>query len=182
MNTLKITELKPYAKNSKVHSDAQIEKVANSIKKFGFIQPIVVDKDNTIVIGHCRYEAAKLLGLEEVPTVSVDNLTPAEVRALRIADNKLNESTWDMGIVMKELHEINLSGIDVDLTGFDRDMFYSESDGSFSPNLSPERGDNAITKEDVDKSREELRTQFGKDVNTIEVICPQCAHEFHINA
>ena len=93
-------KLKPYSKNAKKHSQKQIQQVAESIKRFGFIQPIVIDKNNEVVIGHCRLEAAKLLGLKEVPFISVEKLSDGEVKALRLADNKLNESDWDMGLAI----------------------------------------------------------------------------------
>src|SRR3990167_2454248 len=90
----KVAELKPYPKNAKKHPKKQIEQIAASIKEFGFNQPVVIDKQNIIIVGHGRYEAAKLLKLEEVPTIMVD-LTDEQARAYRLADNKLNESDWD---------------------------------------------------------------------------------------
>ena len=116
---MKITEmsvksLKPYAKNTKKHDKTQIANVAESIKQYGFVQPIVVDKDNSIVIGHCRYEAAKKLKLETVPCVCVDELTDEQVKALRIVDNKSNESPWDMEFLADELAEIDMNGFDFD--------------------------------------------------------------------
>ena len=80
--------LKPYDKNAKKHSKEQIGAVAESIKQFGFVQPVVIDKDKTIVIGHCRVLAAKRLKMAEVPCVLVDELTPEQVNALRLVDNK----------------------------------------------------------------------------------------------
>ena len=112
--------IKPYTKNAKKHDKKQIKQVSDSIKRFGFVQPIVIDKNNEVVIGHCRLEAAKLLGLKDVPTVSVENLSDEEVKALRLADNKLNESAWDMNLVIEDL-----KGLDsdlLDLTGFDKDL------------------------------------------------------------
>ena len=119
---IKLTLIVPYSKNHKKHSKEQIQKVANSIQRFGFIQPLVVDKDNNIVIGHCRYEASKLLKLKEIPCVVVDNLTEDEIKALRIADNKLNESDWSMDLVIEELKELKLNSFDITLTGFDTDL------------------------------------------------------------
>ncbi len=117
---MEIGILKPYAKNAKKHNKKQIQKVAESIKNFGFVQPIVIDKNNEVVIGHARLEAAKLLKLKEVPTISVENLTDEQVKALRLADNKLNESEWDMGLAIEELK--GLSPEMFDLTGFDADL------------------------------------------------------------
>jgi DNA modification methylase len=115
-----ISAIKPYAKNSKKHTTEQIQRVADSIKRFGFIQPLVIDKNNEIVIGHCRYEAAKLLALKEVPVITVEKLTDQEVKALRIADNKLNESEWDMELALEDLK--GLSPELFDLTGFNSDL------------------------------------------------------------
>ena len=108
----KIDELIPYENNTKKHDDTQIRNVAESIKQYGFVQPLVIDKDNVIVIGHCRYEASKTLGMEEVPCVLVDNLTEEQVKALRIVDNKTNESEWDMDILAEELDELDLGDFD----------------------------------------------------------------------
>ena len=110
----KLAELIPYEKNAKKHDATQIANVAESIRQFGFVQPIVIDKDGVIVIGHCRALAAKKLGLEEVPCVCVDDLTPEQVNALRIVDNKSNESQWDFDFLADELAEIDLSGFDFD--------------------------------------------------------------------
>lgn len=110
----KLDDLIPYAKNAKRHDETQIANVAESIRQFGFVQPIVVDKNGVIVIGHCRALAAKRLGMEKVPCVAVDELTDEQVRALRIIDNKTNESPWDMELLAEELADIDLSGFDFD--------------------------------------------------------------------
>jgi site-specific DNA-methyltransferase (adenine-specific) len=110
----KVSELVPYAKNTKKHDKKQIANVAESIKQYGFVQPVVIDKDGVIVIGHCRVLGAKKLGLKEVPCVCVDDLTPEQVNALRIVDNKSNESEWDMDYLADELAEIDLSAFDFD--------------------------------------------------------------------
>ena len=104
----------PYAKNAKKHDKRQINNVAESIKQYGFVQPIVIDRNGVIVIGHCRALAAKKLGMKEVPCVCVDDLTPEQVNALRIVDNKSNESEWDFDFLPDELAEIDLSAFDFD--------------------------------------------------------------------
>lgn len=116
---MKIDLIKPYTKNAKKHPKKQVEQVAASIKEFGFNQPIVVDRHNTIIVGHGRYEAAKLLGMTEVPTIQL-LLTEEQCAAYRLADNKLNESEWDMKLVIEELK--GLSEPMLDLTGFDKDL------------------------------------------------------------
>lgn len=109
-----VGELTPYAKNTKKHDQRQIDNVAESIKQYGFVQPIVIDKNDVVVIGHCRLLAAKKLKMREVPCVSVDDLTEEQVRALRIVDNKSNESEWDFDFLVDELSEIDLSDFDFD--------------------------------------------------------------------
>ena len=109
-----LAELTPYAGNAKKHDSTQIANVAESIRQFGFVQPIVIDRDGVIVIGHCRALAAKKLGMKEVPCVCVDDLTPEQVNALRIVDNKSNESEWDFDILHDELAELNLDDFDFD--------------------------------------------------------------------
>ena len=110
----KLKTLTPYEKNTKKHDKTQIANVAESINQYGFVQPIVVDKNDVIVIGHCRYEAAKKLKLETVPCVCVDDLTDEQVKALRIVDNKTNESPWDMDFLADELAKVDLSTFDFD--------------------------------------------------------------------
>ena len=110
----KLDEIAPYKKNAKKHDKTQINNVAESIRQYGFVQPIVVDKDGVIVIGHCRYEAAKALGMKDVPCVCVDDLTEEQVKALRIVDNKSNESEWDFDLLKDELPELDLSAFDFD--------------------------------------------------------------------
>ena len=104
----------PYAKNAKKHDKTQIKNVAESIKQYGFVQPIVVDRDGVIVIGHCRALAAKQLGMTEVPCVCVDDLTPEQVNALWLVDNKSNESDWDFDLLAEELPGLDLSAFDFD--------------------------------------------------------------------
>jgi len=114
-------EIKPYEKNAKKHPKKQIEQVAASIKEFGMNQPIVVDAQGVIIVGHGRYEALKLLGWPVKPEwVKTVDLTEEQAKAYRLADNKLNESDWDMALVVEELKE--LSAPMLDLTGFDSDL------------------------------------------------------------
>lgn len=110
----KLADIVPYANNTKKHDETQIKNVAESIKKYGWVQPLVIDNDGTIVIGHCRALAAEKLGIEEVPCVVVSDLTEDEINALRIVDNKTNESPWDFDLLSAELPEIDLSDFEFD--------------------------------------------------------------------
>ena len=121
----RIADIIPYAANAKKHDKRQINNVAESIKQYGFVQPIVIDRDGVIVIGHCRALAAEKLGMKEVPCVCVDDLTPEQVNALRIVDNKSNESPWDFDILHDELADIDLSGFDFDFGLEDEGEDYS---------------------------------------------------------
>lgn len=114
IQNMSIDAIKPYVRNAKKHPQSQIENVAESIKKFGFVQPIVVDGEGCIIIGHCRYEASKRLGLEEVPCVMLEDLTDEEVRKLRLLDNKLNESPWDMSLLEVEIADLDFGDFDID--------------------------------------------------------------------
>ncbi len=114
-------QIKPYEKNAKKHLKQQVEQVANSIKEFGMNQPIVVDKKGVIIVGHGRYEALKSLGWEiKDEYIKVVDLTDEQAKAYRLADNKLNESDWDMSLVIDELK--GLSNEMLDLTGFEKDL------------------------------------------------------------
>ena len=108
-------ELVPYEHNAKMHPDSQVKQIAASIKQFGFRQPIVVDGNNVVVIGHGRLLAAKELGLKEVPVVRADDLTDAQIKALRLADNKTNESGWDFMALEEELEKLSA---DFDMSEF----------------------------------------------------------------
>lgn len=112
IRSVKIKEIKPYDRNAKKHDDTQINNVAESIRQFGFVQPIVIDSNGVIVIGHCRFEAAKRLKYDEVPCIMVDDLKPEQVDALRIVDNKTNESPWDIDLLTEELQDLDLSMFD----------------------------------------------------------------------
>ena len=109
----KITELKPYEKNPRNNEDA-VKYVKNSIEQFGFRVPIVISKDNVIIAGHTRYKACKELGMKEIPCVIADDLTEEQIKAFRIADNKVGEiAFWDNDVLAEEL-----KGLDFDMTDF----------------------------------------------------------------
>lgn len=121
-----VNKVIPYENNPRFNAEA-VEPVANSIKEFGFQQPIVVDKDNIVIVGHTRLKAAKSLGLEKVPVVVATNLTSEQVDAYRLADNKVSEfSDWDFGLLNLELD--NIEEIDMTDFGFNLDDLEDESE------------------------------------------------------
>lgn len=119
-----IKDIKPYAENPRKNKNA-VALVANSIREFGFKVPIILNSENVIIAGHTRIEAAKSLGMEEVPCILADDLTEEQVKAFRLADNKTAEAAdWDTEKLIKEL-----SVIDIDMTEFGFDLsedFYSD--------------------------------------------------------
>jgi len=124
--SLKITykdpaQLKPRARNPRTHTAKQIRQIQASIKEFGFINPVLIDGTNGIIAGHGRVEAAKLVGMHDVPTVRADHLTPTQIRAYVIADNKLAENAgWDRELLTLELQELSVElNFDVTVTGFE---------------------------------------------------------------
>lgn len=122
----KISELIPYARNSRTHSEAQVSKIASSIKEFGFLNPVITDGQKGIVAGHGRLMAAQKIGMDEVPTIDASHLTEAQRRAYVIADNRLAlDAGWDDEMLRIELGDLDAEGFDLSLTGFDLDEIAS---------------------------------------------------------
>lgn len=114
IENINILEIHEYKKNAKKHDEIQINNVMQSIKEFGMVQPLVIDQNNTIIIGHCRFRALKRLKWEEVPCVRIENLSENEINKLRLLDNKLNESEWDFDLLADQVTEIDWSDFDID--------------------------------------------------------------------
>ena len=146
-----INTIKPYENNPRKLKDSAIEKVAMSLKEYGFRQPIVVDKDRIIVVGHTRYRASKKLGLKEVPITIADNLTPEQINAYRIADNRTaEESEWDSELLKMEIKELEAKDFKLDLLGFNEDqlndMLFEEKQGLTDEDEVPEAPEEPISK------------------------------------
>lgn len=134
----KVSELTPYGLNAKKHDDKQIMNVANSIKRFGWQQPIVIDERGVVVIGHCRLAAAKKLGLKEVPVTVASGLTEDEIKELRVADNKSNESPWDLDLLADDIEGLNFDGFDFDFGFKDEEEEKEEPEVMFTEELREE--------------------------------------------
>ena len=130
---VKISELKPYENNARTHSKEQIEKIANSIKEFGFINPVLIDSEYGIIAGHGRVLAGQELGMKEVPCLFIEDLTETQKRAYILADNKLAlDAGWDDEILRKEILELDKLDFDISISGFDiNDFDFIQSDIDF---------------------------------------------------
>jgi len=146
----KIVEIKPYEKNPRFNDDA-VDAVAASIREFGFRQPIVVDANDVIICGHTRFKAAHKLGLEKVPIHVAKDLTPEQIKAYRIADNKTAElADWNYDLLPIELGELQAANYDLGLLGFDQDelakiMGGDVAEGLTDPDDVPLPPDEAVT-------------------------------------
>lgn len=118
IENVSLPDIRPYENNPRQNDNA-VEKVAESIRAFGFKVPLVIDADGVIVTGHTRYKAAKQLGLEKVPCIRATDLTPEQVRAFRLADNKVAEfAQWDFDLLQCEIKELKDELPDMDLSAF----------------------------------------------------------------
>lgn len=150
---IKTIDLVPYARNSRTHSDEQVAQIMASIKEFGFTNPVLVDEDGMIIAGHGRTVAAQRLGLDEVPVIRLDHLTPAQKQAYVIADNKLAlNAGWDVEMLKIELSELLKEGFDVGLTGFSGEeideilkLDNSEVEGLTDPDEVPDVEENNVS-------------------------------------
>lgn len=125
----KIRELKPYKKNAKKHPKEQVERIANSIKEFGFFEhrAVAIDKSDCVVEGHGRILAAKKAGLKEVPTICLDDMTEEQIRAWRLIENKTAESGYDETLINEEINELLKSDINMEVFGFSIDALEDET-------------------------------------------------------
>ena len=158
----KVKDLIPYARNSRTHSDEQIDQIARSIQEFGFLAPLIVNEKNEIIAGHGRLMAAKKIGLDEVPCIQADHLTDEQRRAYVIADNKLTlNSDWDFDLLKVELADLAGDDFDIELTGF--------SLGEIAN----------MTLDGTNLVRAESPYDFKEvEVSNMECICPKCGFEF----
>ena len=148
-----VDELHPYENNPRINDEA-VEYVAESIKQFGFKVPIIIDSNNIIVAGHTRLKAANELGLQQVPCVIADDLTPNQIKAFRIAENKTNEkSYWDNDLLAKELKEIEF---DIDMTDFGFGDFELEL---LTNDLTPEEYDKDVIEEYSENAQQNLKSK-----------------------
>lgn len=168
MRLVPLDSIRPYWRNPRKISESAVEAVADSIRRYGYQQPIVVDTDDVIITGHTRYAALRKLGVDEVP-VLVAHLEPEKAREYRVLDNRVAEySAWDMDSLVLELRE------------FEDDLLTT-----YFPEVDLEVGEVEAVRVSVEDVRdaEENVTDVGKatTMRTVEVVCPSCFHSFEIN-
>lgn len=149
-----IGSVREYEKNPRVIGDRAVQAVANSIKEFGFKVPVLIDAENVLIAGHTRLRAARSLGLTEVPAIRASDLSDAQVRSLRLADNQLATLTgWDEGLLPLELHDLKALGVDLSSLGF--------STAELSEWLAPPANPGLVDADDVPETPDEPETQRG---------------------
>lgn len=158
IKSVSIKKIKVYKNNTKIHDQAQIAKIANSIQQFGFDVPIVLNKQGIIIKGHGRFEAAKLLKLKSVPCIVVA-LSKEDEIASRIADNKVTEAPWNMQLLGAELESLKDADYNLELTGFDQIEL-----GGILENVEPDADDDDL---DLEDESPKLKHK-----------CPKCKHEW----
>lgn len=137
---LPVGKLLRYAKNSRTHSDEQVEQLVNSIREFGFTNPVLIDEKNELIAGHGRLAAAEILEMDNVPAIRLSNLSEKQKKAYRIADNKLAlNAGWDMQLLAEEVKELMDDDFDIDLLGFND----AELDEMLSDEQPQEEDDNS---------------------------------------
>ena len=149
-----IEQLQPYKNNARLHSDEQVDQIAKSIEEFGFLNPVLVDDQNTILAGHGRVMGAKKLGLDTVPTIQIKHLSESQKKAYIIADNQIAlNAGWEMQLLETELKELNKDSFDVSLLGFDAKeldkLLYEEKEGLTDEDAVPENLEPRVKKGDL---------------------------------
>jgi DNA modification methylase len=147
----KVSELIPYINNSRTHSEEQITQLVSSIKEFGFTNPLLIDKENSIIAGHGRLQAVKRLGHEEVPCIIISGLTKTQIKALIIADNQLAlNAGWDLEKLSVEIEGLEDDKFDISLLGFDNkflnDLLFKENEGLTDEDATPDAPENPKSK------------------------------------
>ena len=126
-----VEKLIPYVNNAKIHSDEQVTRIASSIREFGFLSPVLIDKEYNVIAGHGRIMAAKKLEMQTVPCVLIEGLSEAQRKAYILADNRLGElANWDMSLVANELEALRDMDFDFELTGFELPEIETEDEAT----------------------------------------------------
>jgi ParB-like chromosome segregation protein Spo0J len=182
---LRVDQIRDYDRNPRKNDDS-VEKTAHAINEYGFLVPILVDPGHVVIDGHLRLKAARMLGMETVPCVVVEDLDPVKIKALRLSVNRIaQDAGWDEDLLRLELTDLLDDGYEIELAGFETNEIGRLLDEladspDFAPTLEPETSISSVTQSDVDKTEKKLGERFseaGAD-NYKGVICPHCGQEF----
>jgi len=176
-----VVTLIPYDRNPRIHPDDQIRQIADSIERWGWTIPILIDEGDNVIAGHGRLYAAQLLGLEKVPCMVAKGWTEDQKRSYVIADNKLAEnSEWNTALYYSELKALEDNGVDLaDMLDEDLSML------DFNPTVNPTQDNSEVTAEDFDKAQDQMDGRIesmsnSKSSGGIEVTCPYCTESFTV--
>jgi hypothetical protein len=176
-----VVTLIPYDRNPRIHPDDQIRQIADSIERWGWTIPILIDENDNVIAGHGRLYAAQLLGIEKVPCMVAKGWTEDQKRSYVIADNKLAEnSEWNTALYYSELKALEDNGVDLaDMLDEDLSML------DFNPSLNPTQDNSDVTAEDFDKAQGQMDDRIesmsnSKSSGGIEVTCPYCTESFTV--
>lgn len=161
-----IDEIIPYKNNPRINDEA-VEPVANSIKQFGFKVPIIIDNSNVIVAGHTRLKAAKQLGIDKVPCIVADDLTEEQIKAFRLADNRVSEfSSWDFEALNRELMQLNINMVNFGFLEQENEETDTDVDDFFED----------VEIEETNKNNKSVNNTTNKK----HIICPHCGKEIEL--
>lgn len=176
-----VVTLIPYDRNPRIHPDDQIRQIADSIERWGWTIPILIDESDNVIAGHGRLYAAQLLGLEKVPCMVAKGWTEDQKRSYVIADNKLAEnSEWNTALYYSELKALEDNGVDLaDMLDEDLSML------DFNPTVNPTQDNSEVTAADFDKAQDQMDGRIesmsnSKSSGGIEVTCPYCTESFTV--
>lgn len=170
IDQVKISLVRKDPRNSRTHSDHQILQIANSIREFGFVSPVLLDKNNNLIAGEGRLEAASMLKLETIPAIRIDHLSERQRKALAIADNKIAMNAgWNFQVLSEELSSLAEMDFDLNVTGFDEQEI--DSLLKDEPDILPEKSEPKI------KVKEHERTTNQKPSKPKSVKCPHCGED-----
>lgn len=179
---ISVADLIPYDRNSKIHPDTQIEQIANSIREWGWTNPILIDENQNVIAGHARLFAAKNMGIENVPCIIAEGWSEDKRKAYVIADNKLSEnSEWDSALYLSELKLLEENSYDLSLIGLGEEFSLED----FTPAIAPSFSTSMVDQDDLNAAMAGIDKQIAGATakgheGGIEVICPHCAEEFTI--
>lgn len=174
------SDLIPFDRNPRIHSDAQITAIKKSIQEWGWTAPVVIDESNMVIAGHGRLLAAQDLGIQDIPCIVARGWTEEQKQAYVIADNKIYEKgEWDYGAVFTQMKELASQNFDISLIDYEMNL----DNLSFTPEFNPSFDTSQITGDDIDSASQRIESDYENRIASQDhrdVICPHCGGEFSV--